>query len=162
MWSPRQMTAVGQDAQAVRDLLHDLGLVQSVCISGINSPKGVTVAGSTAGLSRMEDALAHFGLFYKRLELDYAFHSPTMDGLEQGVKQSLSGLETSKPVVPFYSTVTGNVLAGEALDAEYWWHNVRQPVLFEQAVKNLLADGFNVCIEVGPHPVLRTYVNVCF
>ena len=157
-----QMTAVGQDAQAVRDLLHDLGLVQSVCISGINSPKGVTVAGSTAGLSRMEDALAHFGLFYKRLELDYAFHSPTMDGLEQGVKQSLSGLETSKPVVPFYSTVTGNVLAGEALDAEYWWHNVRQPVLFEQAVKNLLADGFNVCIEVGPHPVLRTYVNDCF
>ncbi len=156
-----QMTAVGQDAQAVGSLLHDLGLVQSVCISGTNSPKGVTVAGSTAGLSRMEDALAHFGLFYKRLELDYAFHSPSMDGIEQGLRQALSGLETSKPVVPFYSTVTGKVLAGEALDAEYWWHNVRQPVSFEQAVKNLLADGFNVCIEVGPHPVLRTYVNDC-
>jgi len=73
----------------------------------------------------------------------------------------LSGLDTAQPAVPFYSTVTGTVLAEASLDAEYWWHNVRKPVLFEDAVRQVLAAGVNVLMEIGPHPVLRTYLNDC-
>lgn len=156
-----QMTAVGLDAQTARGLLLDLGLTRSVCLSGFNSPRGVTVAGDVASLGRLEDALAGHGLFYKRLDLDYAFHSPAMDGIEQGLLQALSGLATAKPSLPFYSTVTGSLRAEANLDAEYWWHNVRQPVRFEEAVKQIQADGVNVFVEVGPHPVLRSYVNDC-
>ena len=32
-------------------------------------------------------------------------------------------------------------------------------VLFAEAVKNMLAKGINTFIEVGPHAVLRTYLN---
>ncbi|CAG0966262.1 hypothetical protein GPROT1_01204, partial [Gammaproteobacteria bacterium] len=156
-----QMTAVGLDAQSTRGLLLDLGLTRRLCLSGINSPRGVTVAGEVDSLARLEEALDGHGLFHKRLDLDYAFHSPAMDGIEQGIRQALSGLDTAQPALPFYSTVTGTVLAGASLDAEYWWHNVRLPVLFEEAVKQALATGINVFVEIGPHPVLRSYLNDC-
>jgi len=156
-----RMTAVGLDAAAAQGLLQDLGLLPGLCLSGVNSPRGVTVAGGEDGLDRLEAALAGRGVFYKRLDLDYAFHSPAMDGIEAGIKQALAGLQPGKAAIPFYSTVTGDVLAGESLGAEYWWHNVRHPVLFEQTIGKILASGVNVFVEVGPHPVLRTYVNDC-
>jgi len=156
-----RMAAVGLDAASARSLLQDLGLSQSVCLAGANSPRGVTVAGCEDGLARLEEALAVRGLFYRRLDLDYAFHGPAMDALEPGIKAALSGLEPARAAVPFYSTVTGGLLDGAGLGADYWWRNIRQPVLFEQAVGRLLADGVNVFVEVGPHPVLRAYLNDC-
>jgi len=156
-----QMTAVGLDAQSARGLLVDLGLTRSLHLSGINSPRGVTIAGDVGSLSRLEASLASHARFYKRLDLDYAFHSPAMDNIEHDIQEALAELRTAKSTVPFYSTVTGDLLAGTQLNAEYWWHNVRHPVLFEETVKNVLATGINVFMEIGPHPVLRTYVNDC-
>src|SRR5690606_36756962 len=60
---------------------------------------------------------------------------------------------------PFYSTITGQPLDGRNLDADYWWRNVREPVRFQQAIDVLVEAGENIYIEIGPHPVLRSYVN---
>ncbi|MCB8908498.1 acyltransferase domain-containing protein, partial [Streptomyces sp. CB02980] len=53
-----------------------------------------------------------------------------------------------------WSTVTGELVADEELDAAYWYRNLRQPVLFETAVRAAHAHGRGLCIELGPHPVL--------
>ena len=84
-----------------------------------------------------------------------------MDPVEKEIKQSLEGLALDDSNRTFYSTVTGSVLDGKSLGANYWWDNIRQPVLFASAMDNLLSDGYQVFLEVGPHPVLRTYVNEC-
>src|SRR5690606_6099713 len=60
--------------------------------------------------------------------------------------------------VPFYSTVVGGELDGQRLDSLYWWQNIRFPVLFQGAMDALVWQGFNLFVEVGPHPVLRSYV----
>ncbi len=56
--------------------------------------------------------------------------------------------------MPFYSTVTASLLDPMALDAEYWFRNVREPVDFEGAVRAALEDGHAVFVESSPHPVL--------
>ncbi len=56
--------------------------------------------------------------------------------------------------MPFYSTVDGKPIDTAGLDAEYWYRNMRQPVLFEPVVRKLLGDGHRVLIEVNQHPVL--------
>ncbi|HWA55386.1 MAG TPA: type I polyketide synthase, partial [Solirubrobacterales bacterium] len=40
------------------------------------------------------------------------------------------------------------------LDAEYWYRNLRQTVLFEPALRGLLERGYGPLLEVSPHPVL--------
>ena len=154
-----EMTAVGLGQEAARNLLKELGLVQSLAIAGINSSSGVTIAGNPKLLTRLESALNERDIFNKRLDLDYAFHSPVMDEIESGIRQTLAELQPGKSLAPFYSTVTGALLDGTELNAEYWWHNIRKPVLFKQAIKSILDSGINIFMEIGPHAVLRSYIN---
>ena len=153
------MSAVLTDAKNTVALIEELNLSSSMVIAGINSSRGVTVAGAIEVLTAFEDALAKRGIPFKRLDIDYAFHSPAMDGIELEVLQALAKLRPSETAIPFFSTVTGELLDGRELRAAYWWHNIRLPVLFSQAVKGLQAKGNNVFIEIGPHGVLRGYLN---
>ena len=57
------------------------------------------------------------------------------------------------------STVTGAEISGELLDAEYWWHNVRKPVRFRQAVESALAAGARCFLELSPRPLLLGATN---
>ncbi|MNT22125.1 Erythronolide synthase, modules 1 and 2 [compost metagenome] len=105
-----RMTAVGISGEAAQALiaLHNLG--GSVCVAGYNSERGATLAGAPESLSILEAALAEESLFYRRLDLDYAFHSPAMDGIEAGIRSALAHIQPRASDVPFYSTVTGAVL----------------------------------------------------
>ena len=57
--------------------------------------------------------------------------------------------------MPFFSTVTGRFEDGAELDAAYWARNLRQPVLFADAVPAAhRATGHGRFVELSPHPVL--------
>jgi len=154
-----KMTAAAVSGDEGRQLIAELGIGDQVCVAGINSAKGVTFAGDPAGLERIEAALQAKKVFQKRLDLDYAFHSPAMDPIREGVESLLADLQPGETQVPFISTVTGGPLAGNQLGAAYWWDNIRQPVLFGAAIDHLITGGHQVFIEIGPHPVLRNYVK---
>ncbi|KJY24580.1 acyltransferase domain-containing protein, partial [Streptomyces sp. NRRL S-495] len=42
----------------------------------------------------------------------------------------------------------------KALDAEYWYRNLRETVEFGRATDTLLGEGFRFFVESSPHPVL--------
>ncbi|MBF0527849.1 MAG: type I polyketide synthase [Deltaproteobacteria bacterium] len=156
-----QMTAVGLGSQAALELLNELKLSTILTLAGINSSKGATIAGPIDRLSDLEAVLTERGIFHKRLDLDYPFHCPVMDEIKNDFLRALPEVQTNKVVIPYYSTVTGNRLSGRELTNDYWWKNIRKPVLFEQAIMNILSKGINIFIEIGPHAVLRSYMNDC-
>ena len=155
------MTALKMGEQAGRELLDRLGLADSISIAGINSPTGISIAGAAADLHRVEQAAADCEVPFIRLDLQYAFHSPAMDSMAAELPRALAHLEPEKSSIPFYSTVTGAPLSGESLDADYWWRNVREPVLLQQAMQSMARDGINIFVEVGPHSSLRRYLLEC-
>ncbi|MGW0532912.1 SDR family NAD(P)-dependent oxidoreductase [Streptomyces sp. NPDC003032] len=152
-----RMAAVGLSADDVRA---ELALFNgSVELAAVNSPRDVTVAGPASDLETLGKNLKGHGVFFRPLDLAYAFHSRAMDPIEQPLLTALAGLDPSATAVPFASTVTGGLLGGEELDGAYWWRNVRRPVLFSEAVGALLDSGCDVFAEIGPHPVLATYLR---
>ena len=155
------MTAVSLGAADADTLLNQLGLTNIVTVAGINSNQAVTLAGKTEFLAMVEAHLAEMGVFNKRLDLDYAFHSPAMDGIQQGILEALCDIGSQVNRLPFVSTVTGDLLTGEALTAEYWWQNIRTPVRFADAMHTIVNQGFNLFMEIGPHPILHRYVEQC-
>ncbi|WP_432697886.1 SDR family NAD(P)-dependent oxidoreductase [Marinobacterium sp. YM272] len=155
-----EMTAVATDEASLNELLATLGC-DRVAVAGVNSAKGSTLAGDPQQLTLVEAQLREQGVRFKRLSLNYAFHSPCMDPIETGLKQALAGLEPGESKIPFISTVTGEELQGSSLGADYWWRNIRQPVLFEKAISGCLAKGQQTFVEIGAHPVLRTYLSEC-
>ena len=105
--------------------------------------------------------LARSDVFARLLHIDYAFHSKQMDPFESELRASLKSMTSREPAVPAYSTVTGKLIEAGELDADYWWRNMRNPVLFRQAAEAAIGDGFNAFVEIGAHPVLTGPVRAC-
>jgi len=156
-----QMTAVALGEAAAQKLLEQTGLSGVVSIAAVNASNSVTVAGPSPALVELEQLLVRRNITHRRLALDYPFHSPAMDVIEKDLIEALADLTPSDTHIPFHSGVTGERLEGAALDAGYWWRNIREPVQFEKAVKSLLAQPVNILAEVGPHPLLRGYLATC-
>lgn len=153
-----EMSAVAMSAEDIAPWLARPEFDQ-VCLAGVNSPKGITLAGEREQLAALEAQLSDQAIFAKRLPLDYAFHSPAMDAVQAGVIEALADITPRQTEIPYYSTVTGNISQGTELGATYWWNNIREPVLFDHAAMALIEQGYNVFVEVGAHPILRRYLN---
>ncbi len=157
-----RMAAVGLSETAMKDALAELGDGLDVEIAGINSPDNVTISGSISDLERIGAHLEPRGVFFRLLDLDYAFHSRQMDPIEARLAESLADLSPVPSCgATFVSTVTGGLLDGAVLDADYWWRNVRQPVRFAEAMAKLVDLGCRVFVEIGPHAILQRYIGEC-
>ncbi|NJP96328.1 SDR family NAD(P)-dependent oxidoreductase [Nonomuraea sp. FMUSA5-5] len=151
-----RMAAVGLPETEARQALAGHPLLE---IAAVNSDRDVTVSGPGESLRLLGESLAAREVFFRELDVDYPFHSAAMDDVREGLCAALADLRPSRARIPMLSTVTGDALTGEELDADYWWRNVRRPVRFADAAQRALADGFDVLVEVGPHPVLQSYLR---
>jgi len=149
------MAVIGLDADVVAEALAG-GEVE---VAARNSSQATTIAGTKAGLDALEIAAKEKGWRFTRLDLDYAFHSGAMDPIAPRLAADLEGLKPTRTALPFYSTVAGAPLDGTELDATYWWRNVREPVLFAEAARAMVADGIRIFVELGPHSVVQAYLN---
>ena len=154
-----QMTAVAAGEAVVSQILREIQPEDSVVIAGINSARGITLAGSDSALSMVEGILVERKINFKRLDLDYAFHSAAMNPIESGIYRAFAALVPSAQKIPFVSSVTGDQLSGTLLGAYYWWQNIRNPVQFEKSIASIRHLGAGILVEIGPHPVLRSYLN---
>lgn len=126
-----------------------------LAVGAVNGPAVTTVSGDLGALGEFEKMLAGMGILRWWVPgVDFAAHSPQVEGLADELLALADVVSPVRASVPFYSTVTGTRLDTAALDAEYWYRNLRQPVRFDRAVQAMLADGYRVFLECGPTPML--------
>lgn len=143
----------------VRQLLEKLDVPLE--LAAVNSPKSTTLVGPGFVIERAADHMQKLGIRCRILDLDYPFHSRAMEGLEDGFFRKLPDLRLRNSEVRFYSSVTGGRISARALDKKYWWDNIRRPVQFGPAIEALIDDHYGLFVEIGPHPVLQSYVREC-
>ncbi|WP_269078123.1 type I polyketide synthase [Streptomyces sp. YIM 121038] len=152
-----RMAAIGVGGEEARRLLAPYeGRLE---VTAFNSDRDLTVGGPQDALEELGAEAARQGIFFRLLDLDYAFHTSAMDGIRDGLLAALEGVEARTTDTAFTSTVTGGLVDTRTLGAHYWWDNVRQPVRFGSAVQELLAAGCDTFVEIGPHHVLRGYLT---
>ncbi|MEZ5536432.1 MAG: SDR family NAD(P)-dependent oxidoreductase [Thiolinea sp.] len=159
-----RMAAVSLGPEAVKLKLEQLGLQERVEIAGVNSPNAVTLSGNLDDLEALGGLLGAENIFFRLLDLDYAFHSQRMEPVRDELLAALADLQpvVQQNRVQFVSTVKGGVVNKAELNAGYWWDNIRQPVLFESALNTLITEvGARVFMEIGPHAILRGYITEC-
>jgi polyketide synthase 12 len=151
--------AIGGAMAAVRLGVDDIrgrlaGRGAALDIAAINSPASTVVSGDTADVLAFTAELAAEGIQTRRLPVTYASHSRRVTAIAGRLEQALHGITPRPSQIPFYSTVTGAEMDTSQLGPAYWYANLRQPVLFEKAVRALADQGYRAFIESGPHPVL--------
>jgi malonyl CoA-acyl carrier protein transacylase len=153
------MAAIGLGHEDVTPFLKP-----GVMIACENSPSSVTLSGDLDALVRVMESIksSHHDTLVRQLRVDCAYHSHHMKRVASRYRVMLGGIEYRHPTVPFYSSVTAGLLEESTpLDADYWTRNLTSPVLFSQAVSQVVkenngtaASSHNVFLEVGPHPAL--------
>ncbi|MFJ9113870.1 SDR family NAD(P)-dependent oxidoreductase, partial [Streptomyces sp. NPDC102283] len=145
------MVSVAASAERTTSLLPAGG---RVCVAAVNGPGAVVVAGESQELAALLAACDREGVRAKAIPVDYAAHSAQVAEIEDELREALTGIRPRASAVPLHSTVTGEPVAGESLDAAYWYRNLREPVDFVGAARTLLEAGHTLFVEVSPHPVL--------
>lgn len=154
------MAAVQASAEDVAAALAEFG--GGVDIAAKNSPRSVSVVGEAVPLEGfLRHARRNLRWPSVRLAIDYPYHGKAVDGVRAALLDGLAGLSPAATDVPFASSVTGKQMPGEALDAAYWCANVRAPVDFVSAMDALREMGLRAFVEIGPTPVLQSYMLAC-
>ena len=150
------MIALHGDAEEARRLLAEAG--PTLEIAAFNAPNALAVAGEAEALDRLEAAKGSSSLLIHRLKVGYAYHSSHMDRIAEALIRDLGAITARQPERLMISTVTSQPFT-VLPDADYWWRNVRAPVLFAESVRQAAAEGGSVFIEISPRPVLQHYLR---
>ena len=145
------------DAEA---LIRDSQL-KNVTVAAINSPRSVTVAGNGDDVHKLLKIARERQLAGKLLDIQYPFHTARLEPARRPIVEALSGVKPGDTEIALYSTVTGQVIEGRELDAQYWWKNVREPVRFLDAIAGATKQGCQVFVEISPRSILRSYITDC-
>ena len=160
------MMAVGSSPEEAGNLLLKTKLNGgAVSVACVNSPKSITLSGDIAALEELRVILEEQGVFARRLKVDVAYHSTHMNSAVGEYHSSIADIEPKEPRKGqpiMVSSVTTSEVDAELLGPYYWIRNLVSPVLFSDAVKELVTpsdgDGKNtvdLLIELGPHSALR-------
>lgn len=165
------MIAVGSSEQEMRAWI-DKFVGMNLGIACVNSPSSVTLSGDVRAIDELEQMLKHTDLFARRLKVANAYHSSHMDVIVEPYMRSMNSLRVlpGKGDRKMHSSVTGEYIDWSELGALHWVRNLVSPVLFYDALLDLLrpmnSDGertrhnaVDILLEVGPHATLKSAVE---
>lgn len=140
---------------------------QPLWISVVNGPDYTVVGGETAAVLSLAESLERTGISCRRVDADYASHTPLVEPVLPELEGALADLQTGTPhrtmappmISTMISTVTGRAIDGRDLTARYWCDNLRQPMRFDLALKTLLEQGITTFVEVSAHPILSQAIS---
>lgn len=157
---PSTMAAVlGLEDKEVEQVLSGIK-TETVVAANFNSPGQVVISGSIKGVETASEKLAAAGA--KKvipLKVGGAFHSPFMQPAGTELANAINGTKLVRGLCPIYQNVTGQSVTDPEIIKKNLIAQLTSPVRWTQSVKNMIANGANTFIEVGPGSVLQGLVK---
>ena len=136
-------------------------------VACVNSPESVTLSGDRPAIMSLQSMLEARQIFVRKLAVGTAYHSHHMEVVADSYLAALQSLPkpTHTEGVTFFSSVTGDIVDSEDLDAAYWVRNMVSQVKFSPALQKLVSSVgavspiFHLLLELGPHGALAGFVK---
>lgn len=142
------------DNETVRRLC---GKYSSVYPVNFNCMGQVSVAGLTSQMSDFSADVKAAGGRTLPLKVKGGFHSPFMNEAAEKFAEELSKVEFKKSEVVLYSNMTAKPYTDNV--AELLSKQISGPVLWEELICNMIANGIDTFIEVGPGKTLTNIIK---
>lgn len=150
------VSIIGLDEEKVRQLCAEAGEGELLAAVNFNCPGQIVISGSKSACERAQNLAAKYGAIKAvRLEVAGAFHTEMMSSAAEALKEALADCDISEP------SETGTIAN---INAEYYRTPeeikeglVKQltcPILWQECMERLLADGVEKFYEIGPGRVL--------
>lgn len=141
--------------------------IESICagIPGVlpanyNSPGQVVISGEESAVDeaclQLKAAGAKRAL---KLPVSGAFHSPLMEPAREALAAAIDKTAFSIPLCPVYQNVTAAPTTDPVVIKDNLLRQLTSPVRWTASVRNMLADGADFFLELGPGTVLQGLVK---
>jgi len=125
-----------------------------------NSPGQIVVACADKTIEHLQKAVFENGGRLIQLSVSGAFHSPFMDEASRSVADYLENEVFGTLQIPLYSNTTAQTYNDSNLNPdELLSKHVNHPVLWQKVIENMINDGFDTFIEVGPGKTLTGLIK---
>ena len=139
--------------------------VEGICakIEGIvvpanyNCPGQLVISGETIAVEKACEALKASGA--KRALLNGAFHSPLMKPAQDKLAKAIEDTKFNKPIIPIYQNITTTAVEDPEEIKKNLIAQLTGPVKWTQTVRNMIADGAESFVEVGPGKTLQGLIK---
>lgn len=138
--------------------------IQDVCAKysdvypvNFNCPGQITVSGLASQMKDFSADVKAAGGRALPLKLKGAFHSPFMNAASEAFRVELENAKINKGNITLYSDLTSMPYTDDV--AELLSKQICSPVLWEKIVRNIIADGFDTFIEIGPGRTLTNMIK---
>tara|TARA_B100000925_G_C21955605_1_gene451041 strand:+ start:333 stop:1226 length:894 start_codon:yes stop_codon:yes gene_type:complete len=143
-------------------------LVEKICqeINGVvvaanyNCPGQLVISGELNAIESACEKLKESGARRALvLPVGGAFHSPLMEEAKKELEDAINKTVFSDPICPIYQNVSGLPYSSEIEIKENLISQLTSPVKWTQSIKQMVKDGAQEFIEVGPGRVLQGLVR---
>jgi len=125
-------------------------------IANLLCPGNIVISGTVAACERAAEAAQSFGAMKAvPLAVAGAFHTPIMRPADERLAEALARVPMHPPKIPVISNVDARPHEDLEQIRQSLIKQVLSPVLWEDSMRSLLAQGFDQFYEVGPGRVLR-------
>ncbi|MBR2032272.1 MAG: ACP S-malonyltransferase [Alistipes sp.] len=131
-----------------------------VVAANYNCPGQLVVSGAvdavTEACAKLKEAGARRALL---LPVGGAFHSPLMEPARKELAEAIEMANFKTPVCPIYQNVDAKPHTSPEEIKQNLIAQLTAPVRWTQIVENMVADGFNSYVELGPGTVLQGLIR---
>ena len=145
------------DAAVIEDCLKD---IENVWIANYNCPGQIVISGTVEAVEKAGEKLKEAGA--KRvlpLNVSGPFHSGLLKPAGDKLYEYLKNVEIKKPTIPYVANYTAEFVCDDKDIKELLRKQVFGSVRFEQSIRNMLKEGVDTFIEIGPGKVLGGFVK---
>jgi len=156
---PSTMAAVlGLEDAVVEQICSEINEV--VVAANYNCPGQLVISGSIAGVDEACEKLTEEGAKRAiKLPVGGAFHSPLMEPARAELEAAIKETEIKSPVCPIYQNVVAEGVTSPDEIKENLIAQLTGAVRWTQIMQQMIADGAEHLVEVGPGKVLQGLIK---
>lgn len=149
---------IAMDADKIAEICDNTpGKVQ---IANYNCPGQIVISGEAEAVKAASAALAEVGA--KRvipLNVSGPFHSQMLVPAGEKLYDFLQGVDVAEGFAPYYCNADAEEITDAAKVKELLKRQVYSSVRWQQTIENMIADGVDTFIEVGPGKTLTGFMK---
>lgn len=152
------MSAIlGMENSSVEKVMQE---IDGAYIANYNCPGQIVITGEKEAVERAGKALKEAGARkVLPLKVSGPFHSPMMENAGEKLKKVLEEVTLKKPSVPYVTNVTAELVTEKEPIRELLVKQVSSSVCWEQSIRNMIAEGIDTFVEIGPGKTLSSFMK---
>lgn len=145
----------------IQDLVDQAKEDDVLAVCNLNSPGQIVVGGEFAALDRFEEKCKEAKIKrYMRLNVEGPFHTQILNQAAQDFADNyLSKVDFKEPSMDVYTNLSGKNYRQVDSIVDNLKDQMCSPVRFIDCVENMIADGCQLFIEIGPGKSLSGFVK---